>query len=87
MDSVHGSDDATSAARDLALSSGSVVAVSGAVDYVTDGVKLLACRNGVPLLTKITATGCSVTALIGAFLAVLKDKPVEAAAFALSVFK
>lgn len=84
---MHQSDDATSAAMELARSAGCVVAVSGAVDYVTDGTRILACKNGVPLLTKITATGCSVTALIGAFLAVLKDQPVEAAGFALSVFK
>mmetsp|Transcript_31834 Transcript_31834/g.57875 ORF Transcript_31834/g.57875 Transcript_31834/m.57875 type:complete len:116 (-) Transcript_31834:2568-2915(-) len=35
---------------------------------VTDGKYTVAVNNGVEMLTKITATGCSVTALIAAFL-------------------
>jgi hydroxyethylthiazole kinase len=62
------------------------VAVSGAVDLVTDGSAVLGVSNGVEMLTRITATGCSVTALAAAFLAVAPGEPLMATAAALAVF-
>lgn len=54
---------------------------------VTDGTRVLGVSNGVPLLTSITAAGCSVTALIAAFLAAAPaGRQLEAAAAALAVF-
>jgi hydroxyethylthiazole kinase len=52
--------------------------VSGATDLVIDGKRLVAVENGHWWLTTLTGTGCSVTALIGAFAAVCPDA-VEAA--------
>ncbi|EYU43808.1 hypothetical protein MIMGU_mgv1a021684mg, partial [Erythranthe guttata] len=104
-DSTHEStgDDVVGAAKSLSRSTGSVVAVSGAVDIITDGARVVgSCvrdnalfrsgepwvgsTNGVPMLQKITATGCSVTDLIAAFVAVDPSHPLEATATALSVF-
>lgn len=45
-----------------------VIAVSGAVDYVTDGTSEARIANGTALLTQITGTGCMTTALIGCCL-------------------
>ena len=65
----HGSDAARDAARARwPLASGAVVAVTGAVDYVTDGERMVAIANGDMMLTRVTGTGCTATALIGAFL-------------------
>lgn len=86
VDSTHESTDALVAAKELSKSAGCIVAVSGATDIVTDGERVLLVSNGVPLLQKITATGCSVTALIAAFLAVLPRKPLFATAYALCLF-
>ncbi|CAL1384407.1 unnamed protein product [Linum trigynum] len=86
VDSAHGSMDALEAAKSLARASGSIVAVSGAVDVVTDGNRVVAAHNGVPMMQKITATGCAVTALIAAFVALDPSHPLEATASALSVF-
>ncbi|CAI5975839.1 unnamed protein product, partial [Closterium sp. NIES-65] len=69
VDSTVASTAAVAAAQQLASQGGTVVAVSGATDFTTDGHTMLACGNGVPLLQAITATGCSVTALITAFVA------------------
>jgi hydroxyethylthiazole kinase len=52
--------------------------VSGAVDYIADGQRLVAVDNGHRWLTTLTGTGCTLTALVGAFAAVCSD-PVEAA--------
>lgn len=85
VDTGHGSDQAVDAARRLARTTGSVVAVTGAVDYVTDGERLIEVANGHPLLTLVTAAGCTASALVAAFLA-LGDDPVDAAAAALATF-
>uniref|UniRef100_A0A1D1XG65 Hydroxyethylthiazole kinase n=1 Tax=Anthurium amnicola TaxID=1678845 RepID=A0A1D1XG65_9ARAE len=86
VDSAHESVDALEAAKSLAQSSGAVVAVSGAIDFITDGRRVLGVKNGVQMLQKITATGCAVTALIAAFIAVDLPHAFEATACALSVF-
>lgn len=84
VDSVHTAADALEVARDLARDLSTVVAVTGAVDYVTDGERVLRVENGHPLMTRVTALGCTATALTGAFLAVQPD-PVLAAAQALGI--
>ncbi|XP_021290444.1 hydroxyethylthiazole kinase [Herrania umbratica] len=86
VDSSHDSTDAVEAAKSLANSCGAVVAVSGAVDIVTDGNRVVGARNGVPMMQKITATGCAVTALIAAFVAIDPLQALEATASALAVF-
>ena len=62
-----------------------MVAVTGAVDYVTDGTQAIAIANGHPLMTRVTGLGCSATAIIGAFLAVDRD-PLAATVAGLAVF-
>jgi hydroxyethylthiazole kinase len=84
VDSAHGSDDAVAAARALAGRLGCVVAVTGAVDYVTDGTRTLSISNGHVMMTRVTALGCSATALVGAFLAAHED-PLFATTAALAV--
>lgn len=76
-DPVEASHDA---ARDLAQSVGTVVAVSGAVDHLTDGTRVISLGNGHPWLTRVTGTGCALGALMAAFAAVVDDALVAAAA-------
>lgn len=59
--------------------------VLGAVQ-VTDGQQVLSVANGVEMLTKITAAGCSVTALIAGFVAAAPADPLLATAAGLAVF-
>ena len=61
-------EEARAVLNDLALSSGSIVAVSGPVDYITDGHDLIAVRGGDAQLTKVTGAGCALGALIAALL-------------------
>ncbi|XP_028773421.1 hydroxyethylthiazole kinase [Neltuma alba] len=86
VDSIHESVDAIEAAKLLAESSGAIVAVSGAIDIVTDGKQVVGAHNGVAMLQKITATGCSVSSVIAAFVAVDKLHALDAAVSALSIF-
>ncbi|MFZ1829245.1 MAG: hydroxyethylthiazole kinase [Candidatus Competibacteraceae bacterium] len=85
VDSLHGSEAALEGARRLAQDRGTVVAVTGAVDYVTDGGRVAEIHNGHPLMARVTGLGCSATAVIGAFLAVESDAFIATVA-ALAVF-
>ena len=73
-------------ARTAARRLGVVVSVTGPVDHVSDGDRVLAVANGHALLAAVTGTGCMSTALTGCFLAAKPDDPVEAAAEALAAF-
>lgn len=68
VDTLSSVDDAADAARGLASARGIVVVASGPVDLVTDGQRTARVANGHRLLARITGTGCTATALIGAFL-------------------
>ncbi|CAN6460602.1 unnamed protein product [Victoria cruziana] len=85
-DGSHKSEDAIEAAKHLAQTCGAIVAVSGSVDIITDGHQVVGACNGVSMLQRITATGCAVTALIAAFVAVDPEHALEATTAALSVF-
>jgi hydroxyethylthiazole kinase len=61
-------DAAEDAALTLARATGAVVAVTGAVDLVTDGERTIRVANGHPLMPRVTALGCSLTGVAGAFL-------------------
>jgi hydroxyethylthiazole kinase len=84
VDSAVGSDDAIAAAVALSRSTGAVIAVTGATDYVTDGTRLIGIASGHPMMPLSTALGCSLSAVTAAFAAV--SEPLEAATAALAVF-
>ncbi|WP_061218048.1 hydroxyethylthiazole kinase [Leptospira weilii] len=85
VDSTVSSKDALPYAQELSEKTGAVVAVSGEVDYVTNGKETVSIRGGDPIMTKITGVGCSLGALIASFLGVQKD-PLRASASASAVF-
>ncbi|WP_294619299.1 hydroxyethylthiazole kinase [uncultured Roseovarius sp.] len=58
---------AEEAARGLAKATGGVVAVTGEVDFVTDGARAYRVENGHAVMPKVTALGCSLTGVVGAF--------------------
>lgn len=70
--------------RKFAFDQGLTLALTGAVDIVSDGMRILQIHNGHPLMNRTTAMGCAGTALIAAF-ASLTDDPMEAASAALTV--
>lgn len=63
-----------------------VVAVTGATDIVTDGTEIVEIPFGHPLMSKITGSGCLLSAVVAAFLAVHPEKPLAAAAEALRFY-
>ncbi len=80
VESVDSPEAALDVARGLALRHGTTVAVSGAVDHVTDGHRLVRIANGHPLMTRVTGVGCALGALMAAFCAVVQDGVLAATA-------
>ena len=85
VDSGDSMDAAAERAVGLAQELGVPVAITGAVDFVTDGKRVVRVANGHPLMARVTGTGCGATAVIGAFAGVDPD-PVSAAATALAYY-
>lgn len=74
VDSLDDSLAALPAARTLARSSGAVVVVTGAVDYITDGERDWAVNGGDILMTRVVGTGCALSAVVAAFCSLPGDR-------------
>ena len=85
VDSVHTVDQVAETAVALAKELGTTLAITGAVDLITEGSRICRVMNGHEMMSHVTGTGCTATVMIGAFLAVDPD-PVEAATTGLSYF-
>ncbi|MDO5089969.1 MAG: hydroxyethylthiazole kinase [Cardiobacteriaceae bacterium] len=68
-DSLSGSDEALHAAEKLAREQGCVVVVTGARDFITDGAQTFYTTGGDVRQTRLTACGCTLSALVAAFVA------------------
>ncbi|GAA6513876.1 hydroxyethylthiazole kinase [Phocea massiliensis] len=71
-------------AQQLWAQTGAAVAITGVIDLVADGEGAYVIRGGHPMLSRITGSGCMLSAVCGAFLAACPDKPAMAAAGAVS---
>ncbi|WP_375490716.1 hydroxyethylthiazole kinase [uncultured Jatrophihabitans sp.] len=78
VDATDAADAAAGPAQGLAREHATVLAVSGAVDHLTDGRRHVTVSNGDPLLTRVTGVGCALGAMTAAFAAV-GDDPLLAA--------
>ncbi|MCY4305633.1 MAG: hydroxyethylthiazole kinase [Aestuariivita sp.] len=78
-------EDAQEAGRFLAAQFGTVVAISGLIDFVTDGSREARVEGGSSIMPQVTALGCAQSALMGAYAAV--GPAFEAALSALAHFK
>ncbi len=85
VDAVDSDRDTEYLAKAVADRLGCVVAITGAVDYVSDGQDTARIHNGHPMMSLVTGTGCTATSITGAWAAVTGDM-VLAAAGALCYF-
>lgn len=75
-------DQAVAFAKDFARKTGAVIAITGAIDIVADAESAYCIRNGHPMMSKITGTGCQLSAMMTAYLTANPDHPLQAAAAA-----
>ena len=77
--------DVTSISRQavlLAKRHKAIVLASGKTDIITDGNRVVYIKNGVPMLSRVTGTGCMLGVLVGCYMAVQRDITAVAAACA-----
>ena len=75
-------DSAVAYAKAFAEKTDAVVAITGAIDIVADGRKAYCIRNGHPMMSSITGTGCQLSAMTAAYVTANPEHPLEAAAAA-----
>ena len=75
-------DNGVALVKAFARQAGCIIAVTGAIDLVSDGERCWCIRNGRPEMSRITGTGCQLSALTTAFLVANPEHKLEAAAAA-----
>ena len=75
-------EEMTAFAKAFAEKTGAVIAVTGAIDIVADSRTAYRIRNGHPMMSAVTGTGCQLSALTAAYVAANPNHPLEAAAAA-----
>lgn len=75
-------DDAVVFVKSFAKQTGCIIAVTGAIDLVSDGNSCYIIRNGRAEMGKITGTGCQLSGMMTAFLVANPENKLEASAAA-----
>lgn len=65
-------------AKTLAAKTGSIIAITGAIDIVADAERAFAIGNGSPIMGKITGAGCMLTCVTAAYAVANPDAMLEA---------
>ena len=78
-------DEAVAFVKKFAEETGTIIAVTGAIDLVSDGKTCYVIRNGRPEMGKITGTGCQLSGMMTAYLTANPEHPLDAAAAAVCV--
>ena len=73
-------DEVVAFAKSFSAKTGAVIAITGAIDIVADDQKAYCIRNGHPMMSAITGTGCQLSAMTAAFVTANTEYPLEAAA-------
>lgn len=66
--------------KQYAKTTGSIIAITGAIDLVADAERCFVIRNGRPEMGRITGTGCQLSGIMTAYIAANPDRKLEAAA-------
>lgn len=80
VDATTTPDEMADVAGAVAREFGTVVAMSGPVDLITDGTRTVRVASGSAMLTRVTGVGCALGAVMGACVAVTTDRVLAAAA-------
>lgn len=71
-------------AKNFAKKTGAIVAITGAIDLVADEKIAYCIRNGHPMMSLITGSGCQLSAITTAFITANPKNPLEAVAAAVA---
>jgi len=74
VDTTDTAASALPAAQALARQTNAIVAVTGEVDYVTDGQRTKNIAGGDPMMTRVVGTGCALSAVVAASCSLPGDR-------------
>lgn len=74
VDTTDTAASALPAAQALARQTNAIVAVTGEVDYVTDGQRTRNIAGGDPMMTRVVGTGCALSAVVAASCSLPGDR-------------
>jgi hydroxyethylthiazole kinase len=74
VDTTDTAASALPAAQALARQTNAIVAVTGEVDYVTDGQRTKTIAGGDPMMTRVVGTGCALSAVVAASCSLPGDR-------------
>ncbi len=77
-------DQVVAFAKAFAKETGTIIAITSAIDVVSDGETAFCVHNGHPMMESYTGAGCQLSALVTAFVAANPDRPLEATAAAVA---
>lgn len=60
--------EAVDFAKNLSCTTGAVIVITGALDIVADSKKAYVIKNGHPMMSKISGTGCMLSSVTGAYI-------------------
>ncbi|PSL36398.1 hydroxyethylthiazole kinase [Planomicrobium soli] len=86
VDAGEGRADVDELARQVAAQLGMIVAVTGSVDIVTDGERFAEIPFGDAVMTSVTGTGCLLSAVVAAFLAIKPEDAFSATVVAMQYY-
>lgn len=87
VDAGSGNSNITDVAKQVAIKHRCLVAVTGKIDVVTDGERVIRISGGHEFMTKVTGIGCLLSAVIGAFLSVSSSDSLHTVAESLAFYK
>ncbi len=87
VDAGTGDVEITDAAKQVARQYNCLVAVTGEIDAVTDGERVIRISGGHELMSLVTGSGCLLSAVVGAFLAIGSEDALQTVAESLAFYK
>lgn len=72
-------------AKDLSHKTGAIIVITGAIDIVADSESAYAVYNGHAAMSKVSGTGCMLSAMLAAYVAANPEHHLEAALAAVAV--
>lgn len=72
-------------AKQLSQQTGAIIAITGAIDIVCNHQQTYLIKNGHPIMSKITGTGCMLSGVIAVYVAANLNQSLEATACAISM--
>ncbi len=86
VDAIQGESIAPADLRAFSAAHNCLIAVTGAIDFISSDVETIENRTGRPEMAYVTGTGCQLSAICAAALAVNPSNPLEALASAVSAY-